>query len=119
VVAFGSVPLKTYLPDGDVDLSLVGRLSDDEWPAAVLQALQAHAAFLGLSDAFAVHAEARAARGATRAGAWGWGRGRAGDCAGGWGAGEADTPGWASRERLSPAPPRNPQPCAQAPPPAR
>jgi hypothetical protein len=62
VATFGSVPLKTYLPDGDIDLSLVGAhasLCEDSWPEQVLAALRAHAAPLQLTDTLVINAEVR------------------------------------------------------------
>lgn len=36
VVAYGSVPLKTYLPDGDIDLTVLSRPSvEDAWVSDV------------------------------------------------------------------------------------
>lgn len=105
VVAFGSVPLKTYLPDGDIDLSLVGPVSDDAWPARVLQALSAQGGALGLTDAFAVHAEARATRAPRRGRPRGGGRGAGLGNAGLGG----ERGGWIQRCRES-------RPCPPAPP---
>lgn len=42
VFSFGSVPLKTYLPDGDVDLTvLTPRDKEDEFAKALLRMLEA------------------------------------------------------------------------------
>jgi hypothetical protein len=41
VNTFGSVPLKTYLPDGDIDLTIVGDPHlKDTWANAVRSALE-------------------------------------------------------------------------------
>lgn len=40
---FGSVPLKTYLPDGDIDIALFqssGPPAQESWPEIVLSALR-------------------------------------------------------------------------------
>ena len=43
VFTFGSVPLKTYLPDGDIDLTAFSdepNLKDDDWVESVLDMLR-------------------------------------------------------------------------------
>ncbi len=61
MTTFGSVPLKTYLPDGDVDLSLIAPhlAADAGWTGRVRAALEAHAATLQLTDVTVINAEVR------------------------------------------------------------
>jgi hypothetical protein len=56
------VPLKTYLPDGDIDLSLLGAhdaLRADSWTDTVCAALKANADALALTDVVVINAEVR------------------------------------------------------------
>ena len=63
---FGSVPLKTYLPDGDIDLSVFqskGASLQDSWTTKLCHALQAegrnHQAPYRVRDVQVIHAEVR------------------------------------------------------------
>ena len=63
---FGSVPLKTYLPDGDIDLSVFqskGPSLQDSWTTKLCHALQAegrnHQAPYRVRDVQVIHAEVR------------------------------------------------------------
>ena len=63
---FGSVPLKTYLPDGDIDLSVFqskGASLQDSWTTKLCHALQAEGrncqAPYRVRDVQVIHAEVR------------------------------------------------------------
>ena len=63
---FGSVPLKTYLPDGDIDLSVFqskGASLQDSWTTKLCHALQAEGRNLQapyrIRDVQVIHAEVR------------------------------------------------------------
>ena len=67
VAPFGSVPLRTYLPDGDIDLCLLGSdelLLRDSWAEKLRAALESKAARsqdddLQLGEVQIIHAEVR------------------------------------------------------------